>query len=336
MKRVLVCISLLLAAIAAPAAAQAQDKFDTFRAAEKANGRILIWRGRLKEERLAAQFQQLKEKRIPTMRLARLLDQTIRRSDGTATPPDKATALVFDQSPERFVELVWPHLRRSGRPATLLIDPESVEPSSAKILIGKLQRAGISIGLKLPAKVSGAAARKRYQNLIALTRSAPVIILRGEGIRTTAPLAETLEAIPKLTTDNAVVEPGTPHDAVPAFVVSHVAANSNRFKAILNARPLPVSGVTPGHRILESREHNPPAFGFSIPAGLDDRIGGLTCKASGNNRVSIERLGPYRIEVRLARRFSPGLHRIDCILPGSGARGNVRWRWYGVRFQVER
>ncbi|MGB0922552.1 MAG: hypothetical protein ACPG1C_14685 [Alphaproteobacteria bacterium] len=335
MIRLILCFALfVLPATALPASAA--EELDILRAAAANNGRILFWRGRLKPARLHDHLAYLSQQKVPIISLEHLFGATVIPTPDQNSLPDRAAVLVFDLPLDQFEELVWPKLRKAKWPATLLIDPAMVEPNSATLQLARLQKSGISIGLKLPRKTTMAEAKQRVELFRRLAKRSPIVLLQGEGIRGYGTTTKGLGTLPVLTTDNGVVEPTTPRNAVPSFVVSHIHAESKRFAVIIDTLPLPVSGVTPDNRILATTSVNPPAFGFTIAVGLEDRLGDMTCRSTGNNKTSYERLGPYRIEVRLARRFSPGLHRIDCLVPVCSTCKRPRWRWFGVRFQVER
>lgn len=321
---------------ASPAFAQGDaSSFERLRQAETASARLVLWRGRLTEDKIKAQLSHMRAQGVPVLSWAAIAAVTIAHSK-KAPLKDRSTGLVFDQSLERFSAVAWPALRRYRMPATVLIDPAQENPESARAVVRRLRQNGIAFGLRLPAGVTPEHAARRLAAFKSITgQSRPVLLMVGDGVISGKPLPLVLADIPRLTTDHGVIEPGTDAADLPAFVVSHLAATSPRFQAIIDALPLPVSDITPRQRLIGRGDVNPPAFGFTVAAGLDDRLGDLICRASGNVGARIERLGAYRIEVRLNRRFSPGLHRIDCLLPGRGTRDNVRWRWFGVRFRVE-
>lgn len=322
--------------MAAPAAAQGSaSDFERLRQAETASARLMLWRGRLDQDKIQSQLSHMREQGVPVLSWASIAAATIKHSKKVPLK-DRSTGLVFDQSLERFSSIAWPALRRYRMPATVLVDPAQENPESARTLAQRLRQSDISFGLRLPSNPSPELAAQNLAAFKSITgQRNPALLMVGDGIISGTPLPLVLADIPRLTTDHGLIEPGTNAADIPAFVVSHLAASSTRFQAIIDAVPLPVSDITPGKRLIARGDVNPPAFGFTVAAGLDDRLGDLICRASGNVGARIERLGAYRIEVRLNRRFSPGLHRIDCLLPGRGTRDNVRWRWFGVRFRVE-
>ena len=100
-----------------------------------------------------------------------------------------------------------------------------------------------------------------------------------------------------------------------------------RFRRLINTLPLPVGDVAPEDPLVTSP--NPPAVGFTVErsvGGLDR----LACFASHEGKVSVQRLGGTRIEVRMKKPLPKGRTRLNCTLPTKSG----RWRWLGRQFYV--
>ena len=314
----------LIAPLAVPLPASAQD-FSALRAAETAHTRLLLWRGRIQPEQLSRQLEELETRGGWTLPLDAALSST--------ELDDRAAVLIFDVPVTRFQQELWPMLRRAGMTALLLVDP--THEDATKETLELLAEGGIQFGLRLPKRTTPELAMERLLAFKNLAGDAPIAFMMGDGVLTDRRLPLTLTGLPQITTDQGVAHQGTGM-ALPSFVVSHLPVTSNRFSAIINALPLPITDVTPRNREILAPQTNPPAFGFTVAEGLEAQLGQITCRASGGLQTTVERLSARRIEVRLNRAFSPGLHRIDCLLPGRGTRDDLRWRWHGVRFRVMR
>ena len=114
---------------------------------------------------------------------------------------------------------------------------------------------------------------------------------------------------------------------LPRFPLSENYGDMDRFRLIANALPLPVGDLTPADPLLTA-ETNPPFYGFTVAETVSG-LGALGCFASRND-LTMERLGDYRIETRMAGPFPPGRARINCTMPGPDG----RWRWLGRQFYV--
>lgn len=114
---------------------------------------------------------------------------------------------------------------------------------------------------------------------------------------------------------------------LPRFALNEHYGDAERFRMALNALALPVAEVTPADPLVTA--NNPPPFGFSLTRavkGLDR----LSCFASHEGRVRVERLAGSRIEVRFSKPFPKSRTRVNCTLPADGG----RWQWFGYQFYV--
>jgi hypothetical protein len=114
---------------------------------------------------------------------------------------------------------------------------------------------------------------------------------------------------------------------LPRFALNEHYGELERFRLAVNALALPVAEVTPGDPLVTA--NNPPSFGFSLTRAVPG-LERLSCFASHEGRVRVERLAGSRIEVRFSKPFPKSRTRVNCTLPAAGG----RWQWFGYQFYV--
>lgn len=118
--------------------------------------------------------------------------------------------------------------------------------------------------------------------------------------------------------------------ALPRFTMTDSFGDFDRFVLTANALPLPVSDVTPDNAMIKE---NPPQIGFTVTSGLKD-LSRLSCFVSGHGKVSIQKPGGNRVELRMAEPFEDRSTRINCTMPESSyipGHGTSAWRWFGMQ-----
>lgn len=105
---------------------------------------------------------------------------------------------------------------------------------------------------------------------------------------------------------------------LPRFMLNGTYGAIDRFKLIVNTRPLRAVRLSPASPILK---HNPPRLGFELinPPRLD----GLACYGPGGRPLSIER-NETKVTVIAAAPFPTGQARINCTVRADG-----QWHWWG-------
>lgn len=114
---------------------------------------------------------------------------------------------------------------------------------------------------------------------------------------------------------------------LPRFALNEHYGEPERFRLAVNALALPVAEVTPGDPLVTA--NNPPPFGFSLTHAVEG-LERMSCFASHEGRVRIERLADRRIEVRFSKPFPKSRTRVNCTLPAAAG----RWHWFGYQFYV--
>lgn len=124
---------------------------------------------------------------------------------------------------------------------------------------------------------------------------------------------------------------GVAHKSAGLFEIPRFAMNENygdldRLKLVVNALPIIVKDISPENTFLKQ---NPPNFGFTLdPIMQSNKI--VRCFASNNITSNTTRIGKYRIEVRLSKKFPKSRGRINCTMEAF----DNRWRWFGKQFVI--
>jgi peptidoglycan/xylan/chitin deacetylase (PgdA/CDA1 family) len=256
--------------------------------------------------------------------------------------PDRAIALTIDDAFLSVYTEAWPRLKAAGIPFTLFVATDPVDQGLRGYMnwdqIRDLVRSGVTVGhhtashLHMPSAsrernaADIAKASRRYREELGFT---PDILAYpygeyGEAVRKSAVEAGFIAAFGQ---HSGVAYSGHDLHSLPRFALNETYGTIGRFRLAANALPLRVADVAPQDNALGP---NPPAFGFTVEAGIA-RLGQLACYASHlSQATAIERLGQRRFEVRLEAPFPSGRGRINCTMPADGG----RWRWYGVQFYV--
>ena len=86
--------------------------------------------------------------------------------------------------------------------------------------------------------------------------------------------------------------------ALPRYPLVANFADLTRFRTIIDSLPLPITDIVPTDPLLRE---NPPLLGFTTSASLGS-LEQLACYLAGFGRLSLEQLGPNRIEVRFPKK----------------------------------
>lgn len=122
---------------------------------------------------------------------------------------------------------------------------------------------------------------------------------------------------------------GTKDDpfSLPRFALNEKYSDMARFRRGASAVAMVVNDFLPTNTVVDP-DVNPPYVGFSLP---DGPAGGVNCFASHEGKVSTERVGTERIEVRMSKPLPKGRTRLNCTAPAAGG----RWYWLGRLFYVK-
>ena len=97
-----------------------------------------------------------------------------------------------------------------------------------------------------------------------------------------------------------------------------------RLNLAINALPIIIKDISPENNFLEK---NPPDFGFTLSSEIKP-MRAIRCFASSGIETNTKRIGKFRIEVRLEKKFPNARGRINCTM----AANDNRWRWFGKQF----
>lgn len=254
--------------------------------------------------------------------------------------PERTVGITIDDAYMSVYDQAWPRLRKAGFPFTIFVATDAVDRRFDGYMgwdeIRELRQNGVAIGsqtashLHMPANSD---ARNRED--IRLSNERFEQELGAVPTLFAYPFGEASASVQEIVkqagfTDAFGQHSGALNGAADRFYMPRFALNENfggidRFKLVANALPIPHTDLTPIDPILT---RNPPLFGFTLTEEAGP-LRGLTCYAGDQGKLQMQRLGP-RVEVRLARAFSPGRARINCTAPGPDG----RWRWLGMLYYV--
>jgi peptidoglycan/xylan/chitin deacetylase (PgdA/CDA1 family) len=258
------------------------------------------------------------------------------------TLPDRTVGITIDDAYLSVFTQAWPRLKKAGLPFTLFVATKPIDDRLKNYMswdqIRAMRDAGVTIGSQTETHLHMVKANDA-QNRRDLQRSQDRF--RAElGMAPTLfayPYGEASDAARKMVIENGFTAAFGQHSGIAdrtgdAFFIPRFAFNERysampRFRQRVNALALPVTGITPADPMIVS---NPPAFGFSVDATLP-RLDQLACYHSQFKKVTVERLGTERFEIRFAAPLKRGRSRLNCTVPGP----DKRYRWFGWQFYVK-
>lgn len=295
-------------------------------------------------EQLEAHIRELTGGKYRVMALDDMVD-AIRRDSPL---PDRAVALSVDDAFLSVYTEAWPRLKAAGLPFTLFIATASIDRKLPGYMswdqVRELRDAGVAIGNQthghphLPTLDRADALKEMTESQArfkAELGQAPSLIAYPYGEASLETMAAAKEAgfTAGLGQHSGVMDPTDPPFYLPRFAMNETYGDLTRLRLAANALPLPALDVLPEDPLV-TEAANPPAIGFTVPAGIRG-LEGLACYGSGQGKLSLERLGvpggDTRIEVRLDTPLPQGRTRLNCTMPAA----NGRWRWFGKQFYVK-
>lgn len=289
-------------------------------------------------EQLDAHIAELKNGPYRVLPVADIID-TLRRGESL---PDYAVGITIDDAYASTYTEAWPRLRRAGFPFTVFVATGPVDEGVTGMMtwdqIREMAAAGVTIGHH---SVTHAHMAGRDASLNA-----------GELEKAGARFADELGRRPRLFAypygETSLALIGQVRQAgftaafgqhsgalggsgdffyLPRFALNEKYGGLTRFRRLINTLVLPVADMVPEDPLIASP--NPPAVGFTVGDGVG-ALDRLACFASHEGKVSVERLGGTRIEVRMTKPLPKGRTRLNCTLPTKSG----RWRWLGRQFYV--
>ncbi len=258
--------------------------------------------------------------------------------------PDRAVAITIDDAYRSVYTEAWPRLRKAGLPFTLFVATKPVEQRLPGFMtwdqIRELRDAGVTIGAHSHthghlAKMSLDAAKAEIETSNAILKrelgAVPPLFAYPFG-ETSAAVTALVRAAGHSTAfgqHSGVMEPRQSRYYLPRFPLNETYGGMDRLTMVLNALPVPVTGVVPADPLIPPAA-NPPAFGFTVDKSVRG-LSQLACYHSHAGKAAIQRLGERRFEVRFDEPFPKGRSRINCTMPGPKG----RWRWLGMQYYVK-
>lgn len=254
--------------------------------------------------------------------------------------PDKAVAITVDDASAGFYARAWPLLKKAGFPVTLFLATDEVDRGGPEVMtwgqLRELTAAGLAFGtqgaarLRLPKagpdQIAADLARARARLDKELGRGTELFAwpwgeasAEAENILRRSGFAAAFGQH-----SGAAWAKGDPF-FLPRFAQSSAYGDLQRFRLSVRSLPLPAVDITPEDPAIKA---NPPAFGFTLAEDVPG-IDGLSCFASHQGQLKVERLGP-RVEVRMSKPLPSGRTRLNCTVPALEG----RWRWFGWQFSV--
>jgi peptidoglycan/xylan/chitin deacetylase (PgdA/CDA1 family) len=255
--------------------------------------------------------------------------------------PERAVGIAIDDTHISVYREAWPRLQAAGLPFTLFVASDTVDRGRSTHMnwdhVRELASNGVEIGNitasfahlmdQEPAFVVGQIERANERIQATLGRKPRLFAYPyGEYGNALREIVQASGFVAAFGLHSGVAHQGGDRFAIPRFTINEQLGSIERFRLAAQARPLPVTEVTPRDMRIDA---NPPAFGFTTDPIVGD-LEGLACFAVGYGRAQLERVGERRVEVRLAEPFPPGRARINCTMPASEG----RWRWFGAQFYV--
>jgi peptidoglycan/xylan/chitin deacetylase (PgdA/CDA1 family) len=114
--------------------------------------------------------------------------------------------------------------------------------------------------------------------------------------------------------------------ALPRYAMSEEFANPDRFKLIINTKPLPVTAISPTNPELSSTTPN---FGFTVQD--PEYTKKIRCYISGQGEVPLTVLDNNRVEIRLTESLSDNRVRLNCTAPTK----DNKYLWFGRLFTLQ-
>jgi peptidoglycan/xylan/chitin deacetylase (PgdA/CDA1 family) len=258
----------------------------------------------------------------------------------SGTPlPAKTIAITVDDAYASVFTEAWPRMKAKGWPMTVFVATEAVDEKRPGYMtwdqIRTLRDAGVTIGAhtkshahlarmdKVDALTEIAASNARFKTELG---QVPTLFAYPYGEAN----SETLELIKRsyvaaFGQHSGVLSSKDNDYYLPRYALNENYGDADRFKLVINTKPLPVTDIVPSNPTLA---HNPPTFGFTVTDPALP-LNTLNCYGSNPGTTTTEKLGT-RIEVRLSDAFTGTRGRINCtVMDRQGT-----WRWFGQLYYI--
>ena len=266
--------------------------------------------------------------------------------EGLALPP-KTVGITVDDGDRSFAETAWPRFRAAGLPVTLFVSPDAADrPGSAYLGWGALRQLaeeGVTIGnhsMSHP-HLPGLPVQEIRRQIV----GAQEALARNLGIRprlfaypfgewdpTVREIAAEAGFVAAFGQQSGAIWSGSDRLALPRFPINERYGTPDRFRMVAETLPLPLTGIRPANPVLGG--NMPPQLRFAVAPGVGN-LDRLACYVSYRSApVPVRRIGDRRFAVDLPGPMPAGRSRVNCTVPVTGDDGRLRWRWFGLQFQV--
>lgn len=278
------------------------------------------------------------------------LDRIVAALRGGDPLPDRTVAITFNGGYKSALQNAIPLLLARDLPFTVFFAPEQAALNSPQYMSwDELRRLArnplVTLGLHSASytRLAGeddAEIRRQVNNALTLTRKE----LRRTPSFFAYPFGEYSLAYRNIIAESGfqaafgqqsgAAHPGADPFALPRFALTENYADTERFRMVASALPLPVGDIVPDDPYI--RNENPPLFGFTLGDGINPAA--LGCFVTEHGQIELQTLGNNRFELRAPAPFGDERVRMNCTVPvssGSGAEEEMRWRWFGLLLALE-
>jgi len=258
--------------------------------------------------------------------------------------PDRTIAITIDDAYRSAMTEAFPRFQAAGLPFAIFVNTDAVGQRAGALSWDDLRtmaEAGVEIGAHSAAHLHMAGLDRGAMQADLARMTAAFLVELGSVPQLFAyPYGEYSGELVAMIVDSGYVAAFGQHSGVaaagadmftlPRFALNERYGETERFRTIIEALPLPVTDVLPADMLIQpgSGLANPPAIGFTVSESVG-RLDRLGCFASHHDAVTVELMG-RRVEVRLGAPFPPGRSRLNCTLPTADG----RFRWLGIPFLV--
>ena len=267
------------------------------------------------------------------------LDKAVKGIQGKIDLNDRSVAITIDDAYLSVYTKAWPILKKLNLPFTLFISTDVIDNNFSNYMnwnqIRELVDNGVLVGSQT----------KSHPHLHRFSSKQILNEIEYSNKRFIAELGfkPKLFAYPYGEYDNKTIEivqgsgfeaafgqhSGVAHVSAGIFELPRFAMNENygdlnRLQLAINALPIIVKEISPEDNFLKK---NPPDFGFTLSPQIKP-MKAIRCFASNGITSDTKRIGKFRIEVRLGKKFPNPRGRINCTMAAT----DNRWRWFGKQF----
>lgn len=131
---------------------------------------------------------------------------------------------------------------------------------------------------------------------------------------------------------SGVPYPGMDLYNIPRFTMTEGFGDIERFRTIVNARPVPAYDIEPQNHTLSATD-GAPLFGFSVPEKDAEILKNIQCFFSGLGQAKLSIIGQTRLEIRPQFPLDDDRIRINCTA-NTGTKEEPQWHWFGMLYTM--